>query len=130
MDKIILIVLHQPGNSQIVKEQCQELQKQFHVKKIIRKTKDYENFRNVSRQLKESIKAIFASNHVTSLSDIAAEIKNKNLANVDDNHHHSALMAAQSTLRDVDQHNRKGENAKAEILPWSSDLKTRQENCS
>ena len=127
MDKIILIVLHQPGNSQIVKEQCQALQKQFRVKKIIRKAKDYENFRNVSRQLKESIKAIFASNHVTSLSDIAAEIKNKNLANVDDNHHHSALMAAQSILCDVDQHNRKGENAKAEILPWSSDLKTRQE---
>ena len=85
-----------------------------------------QNIYDVSDQLKESVKTIIAGSHVTSLSDIAAEIKKKNLANMDDNHY-SAHMAAQSILRDVDEHNRKKINAKAEILPWSSDLKTRQE---
>ena len=129
LSNVLLIVLHKPGNMQ--KERSRELQKQFNVK-IIRKTNDFRNFSlnfsSISNELQKSVKAIITDTSlVTSLSDIAAEMKEKNLANVDDNHHYSVQMAAQSILRDVDERNQKSGNAKSEILPWSSDLETRQE---
>ena len=128
LDKIILVVLHKSGCEKLVTEQSAELQKRFGVKRIIRKVDNFGNFYKVLDLLKKSVTAIITkASHNTSLSDIAAEIRKKNLADVDDNHHYSVQMAAQSILRDVEELNQKSGNTKLEILPWSSDLETRQE---
>ena len=129
--KTIILLLHKKDQEKWIKQRCTEMEMNFKLEKfqIIRKVAEDANFSSVDKQLKKSIAQMMRRDTVhISLSELVARLKDFKDMDIDSERSYSPQMAANSILRDIDEHNNTEEgSAKAIILPFQSDVQTRQQ---
>ena len=127
---VIIIILHRKDQEKRMKKRCKELQTNFKLEKhqIIRKTAEDANFSIVEDLLRKSIAQVITyDDSCISLSNLVAKLKDLDNLEIDSGRSYFPQMAANSILRDIDQHNTKRGSAKVDVLPFQSDMKTRQQ---
>ena len=127
----IILVLHQKDQEKWTKKRCREIQINYNLEKhqIIRKVAKDANFSDVEEMLKDSIEQMIKGNAInTSASNLVKKLKGLDNMETDSERSHFPQMAANSILKDIDEHNNAQEgSAKVQILPFQSDLKLRQQ---
>ena len=131
LHNIILVVLHDREDAKVTKK-CKKLRKKvLNIEKhqIIQESAHDANFSKVCKKVADSIKQMInASSHKITLSNFVSRLKVNNNLEIGDTQCHTAQIAAQKILRNIDDMNqRKPGNAKGEILPCQSDLQSRRE---
>ena len=126
--RLLLVVLYQDKE---VKQKSKHLQETLDLERhqVICKKMDEANFHPVQEQLKKSIQIMTQIGpNKLSLSKFAMQRKKDGRLKVDDEGCYIGYMAAETILKDVDEHNaKKPRSAKGAILPCHSDLKSRQD---
>ena len=134
ISSVIIIMLHRKDQEKWMKKRCKELQTNFKLEKhqIIRKTAEDANFSIVEDLLRKSITQVIRSPvSCISLSNLVTKLKDLDNLEIDSERSYFPQMATNSILRDIDQHNNtKQGSAKVDVLPFQSDMKTRQQDRS
>ena len=131
LSNTIVLVLHQKNEEKWTRKRCREIQDNFKLEKhqMIRKVAKDANFSDVEEQLKDSMAQMITCNTMhTSVSYLVEKLKDLGNVETDSERSYFPQMAADSILRDIDEHNNTQQgSAKAIVLPFQADVKTRQQ---
>ena len=130
LEKVVIILLHSKRETEAMKQKVNQLKEDFTLQEdqIIRRTADGSNFNTVFGKIKKSTdRTLSAVQEKLSLKHFATEASELETMKLDDTRCHFGRSAAQTILKNIDEYNnKKKESAKAKVLPFQSDLKSRR----
>ena len=130
LERVVIVLLHSKRETNTMKEKVKELKEEFRLREdqVIRRTGEANNFNATYQKIKKSIDHALSACPITfSLREFAVEASKVESLKTDDTRCYFGRLAAQTILRDIDEYNgKKKESAKAKVLPFQSDLESRQ----
>ena len=130
MERIVIILLHSKRETNTMKQKVKNLKEEFTLREdqIVRRTGEATNFNATYQKIKKSIdNTLLACPKTFSLREFAFEASRVQSMKTDNIRCYFGRLAAQTILRDIDEYNdKKKESAKAKVLPFQSDVESRQ----